>query len=117
VLIPSKTELSSERTIKLIMRTIEDVKRSDLNANLAIWGILPTLYDSRKAHHNEVLQAIKYKHGEKVYQEPSKETTRYNDALTARTDISVFDKELGKYWDRIAATFTAERSVKYDQAS
>lgn len=112
VLIPSKTELSSERTIKLIMRTIADVQQSDLNAGLIIWGILPTLFNSRKAHHNEVLLAMKYKHGEKVYQEPSKETTRYNDAFTARTDVSVFDKELGKYWDRIAATFLAERSVR-----
>ncbi len=112
VLIPSKTELSSERTIKLIMRTIEDVQHSDLNARLMIWGILPTLFNSRKSHHNEVLLAMKYKHGEKVYKEPSKETTRYNDAYTAKTDVSVFDKELGKYWDRIAATFVAERSVR-----
>jgi hypothetical protein len=54
------------------------------------------------------LQAIHQKHGENVYAEPSKETTRYNDAITARVDVSVFDKELGRYWDRIANTFLQE---------
>jgi chromosome partitioning protein len=34
VIIPVKTELSAERTIKLITRTIEDVVKSDLNAGL-----------------------------------------------------------------------------------
>jgi chromosome partitioning protein len=102
VLIPVKTELSAERTIKLIKRTIEDVQQSDLNTRLTIWAILPTLYDSRKAHHNEVLQAIKYKHGKQVYQEPSKETTKYNDALVLKADVGVLDKALGLYWDRLA---------------
>lgn len=112
VIIPVKTELSAERTIKLITRTIEDVVRSDLNASLKIWGILPTLYDSRIRHHKEILQAIHQKHGKNVYIEPSRETTRYNDAITARVDISMFDKELGRYWDRIAATFTQEGAAR-----
>lgn len=115
VIIPVKTELSAERTIKLITRTIEEVQKSDLNTHLKIWGILPTLYDVRKSHHKEMLQAIHHKHGEAVYGEPSKETTRYNDAITARLDVSAFDKELGRYWDRIAETFTTSADGRNGQ--
>ena len=112
VVIPVKTEISAERALKRIKSTIKDIQQSDLNGQLVIWGILPTIYDSRKAHHNEVLQALRYKYGEEVYKDPSKETTKYNDATTARIDVGVLDRALGGYWDTIAATFLKEGRVK-----
>jgi chromosome partitioning protein len=104
VVIPVKTEISAERALKRIKSTIKDIQQSDLNGQLTIWGILPTIYDSRKAHHNEVLQALRYKYGEEVYKEPSKETTKYNDATVLKTDVSALDKALAGYWDTLAAT-------------
>ena len=111
VIIPVKTEISAERALKRIKSTIHDIQQSDLNSNLAIWGILPTIYDSRKAHHKEVLQVLKHKYGNEVYSEPSRETTKYNDATVLKTDISALDKALAAYWDTLAATFVEERRV------
>ena len=111
VIIPVKTEISAERALKRIKNTINDIRQSDLNGQLTIWGILPTIYDSRKAHHNEVLQALRYKYGEEVYQDPSRETTKYNDATVLKADVSALDKALAKYWDTLAGTLVQERQV------
>jgi chromosome partitioning protein len=112
VIIPVKTEISAERALKRIKNTIKDIQQSALNAQLTIWGILPTIYDSREAHHNEVLQALRYKYGAEVYKEPSRETTKYNDATVLKADVSALDKALAAYWDRLAATLVQERKVK-----
>ncbi len=112
VVIPVKTEISAERALKRIKNTIKDIQQSDLNGHLTIWGILPTIYDSRKAHHKEVLQALRYKYGEEVYKEPSRETTKYNDATVLKADVSTLDKALGAYWDTLAATFMQKGKVK-----
>jgi len=112
VIIPVKTEISAERALKRIKNTIKDIQQSALNGDLMIWGILPTIYDSRKAHHNEVLQALRYKYGAEVYKDPSRETTKYNDATVLKADVSALDKGLAVYWDRLAATLGQERKVK-----
>jgi chromosome partitioning protein len=112
VIIPVKTEISAERALKRIKNTIKDIQQSALNGDLTIWGILPTIYDSRKAHHNEVLKALRFKYGEEVYQDPSRETTKYNDATVLKADVSALDKALAAYWDRLAATLEQERKVK-----
>lgn len=104
VVIPVKTEISAERALKRIKNTIKDIQESDLNGQLAVWGILPTIYDSRKAHHKEVLAALRYKYREEVYREPSRETTKYNDATVLKSDVRTLDKALGVYWDVLAAT-------------
>jgi chromosome partitioning protein len=110
VVIPVKTEISAERALKRIKNTIHDIQQSDLNSELKVWGILPTIYDSRKAHHREVLQALKHKYGDEVYPEPSRETTKYNDATVLRTDVSALDKALASYWDTLAKTLVQGRS-------
>jgi chromosome partitioning protein len=104
LLIPVKCEISAQRALKRIYRIIEAVKKSD-NPRVQVKWILPTLFDSRKRHHQAVLRAIQALYPEKVYPEVSKETTKYNDAWTEGTDISFIDKELGRYWDRLAVTF------------
>ena len=111
VVIPVKTEISAERALKRIKHTITDIQQSDLNGDLTIWGILPTIYDSRKAHHKEVLQALRYKYGAEVYKEPSREATKYNDATVLKADVSALDKALAAYWDTLAATFVQEGKV------
>jgi len=76
---------------------------------LKVWDILPTIYDSRKSHHREVLQALRHKYGKEVYSEPSRETTKYNDATVMRADVSALDKTLAAYWDTLAKTFVQEK--------
>jgi chromosome partitioning protein len=110
VVIPVKTEISAERALKRIKKTIKDIQESDLNGGLTVWGILPTLYNSTKAHHKEVLQALRYKFGDEVYTEPSRDTTKYNDATVLKADVSVLDKSLGAYWDKIATLIQERRA-------
>ena len=75
-MIRAKNPNSCQKSVKRIKNTIKDIQESDLNGQLTVWGILPTIYDSRKAHHKEVLEALRYKYGEEVYKEPSRETTK-----------------------------------------
>ncbi len=107
VLIPIKTELTAQRTIKRLYATLDDVRKSGLNRKLATWWILPMLYDGRTAHHREILESIQLEHGKLVYPEPAKLTTKYNDATTLKTDVNDLDPILGAYWNRLAATHPA----------
>jgi len=108
VIIPVATEIMAERTVKLILDNIEQVKDSELNPKLAVWRILPTLYDARLSHHKEILAALKAKYGELVYDEPVRSTTRYKDAVISRVDISVLDSGQGDYWDKVAQKLILE---------
>lgn len=108
VLVPVATELMAERTIKLIVDTITDVRDSELNARLSIWRILPTIFDGRLAHHKEILEALRAKHGALLYSEPVKATTKYKDAVTSQVDISILDTVQGDFWDRLAAHLIAD---------
>ena len=112
VLVPVKTERSAERTLKLINRSIDDIVDSDLNEHLQVWGILPTLYDSRKGHHRKVLLEIHQNYEGNVYPEVSAETTKYNEAFERRTDVSSLDKRLGEYWDRLAFSMLTKENQK-----
>ena len=64
VLIPVTTELMAERTVKLILSTIDEVKEAELNTHLKVWRLLPTIHDTRLAHHKEILEALKAKYGD-----------------------------------------------------
>lgn len=108
VLVPVTPELMAERTVKLILNTIADVKDTELNPSLTVWRIVPMIYDSRLAHHKEVLEALRAKYGTLLYSEPVKSTTRYKDAVTSQVDISELDRQQGEYWDRLAALLIAE---------
>jgi cellulose biosynthesis protein BcsQ len=109
VLIPVKTELTAQRTLKRFYSTLDDIRKSGLNRKLAVWWILPMLYDARKAHHREILQSIYAEYESQVYTEPAKETTKYNDATTLKTDTNDLDHTLGDYWNRLATTHPAVR--------
>jgi len=108
VLVPVATELMAERTVKLILSTINDIKETELNPALRIWRILPTLYDQRLAHHREILEAFRVKYPELLYQEPVKATTKYKDAVTSRSDVSDLEPKLGDYWDTLARLLISE---------
>jgi chromosome partitioning protein len=113
VIVPVTTELMAERTIKLILNTIEEVKETELNPDLKIWRILPSLHDVRLAHHKEILAALRAKYGNLVYPEPVRHTTKYKDAVTSQVDISELDRIQGIFWDELAAKLIAESEVDY----
>lgn len=103
-IVPAACELMAERTLKLILNRVEEVRDTEVNTQLRVWRILPTQFDSRLAHHREILEAIRTKHGDLVYPEPVRSTTKYKDAVTEGTDISDLDTKHGDYWDQLAQT-------------
>lgn len=111
VFIPIKTEITAQRTLKRFFDTLNDVYKSGLNRGFKVWYILPTMYDSRLNHHNDILKAIQIQYKEQVYPEPSKLSTKYNDATTSKQDVGALDATLGKYWDRIVATHPSIRKA------
>lgn len=102
VLVPVACELMAERTIKLILSTIDDIRETELNPGIKVWRIIATLYDRRLAHHREILEALRVKYGSMLYDQPVKATTKYKDAVTNRSDVSDLDPTLGDYWDTLA---------------
>jgi chromosome partitioning protein len=111
VIIPVATELMAERTVKLILHTIEDVRVTELNPHLKIWRILPSMHDTRLMHHKEILEALRTKYGSLLYPEPIKATTKYKDAVTSQVDVSELDHRQGEYWDKLAATLINESEI------
>lgn len=105
VITPVATELMAERTIKLILDTIDEVKETELNPSLKIWRILATRYDRRLAHHREILEALRIKYRSLLYPEPVRETTKYKDAVTNQSDVADLDTAQGIYWDTLAQSF------------
>ena len=58
VIIPVATNYLSLRGLQLLLRTVRRVQQG-LNARLHILGVLPTLYDRRVSHHQDVLQEVR----------------------------------------------------------
>jgi chromosome partitioning protein len=112
VIIPVSTELLAERTVKLIIATIEDIRDNDPMGNLQIWRILATIYDQRLAHHREILDALRVKYGQLLYREPVRATTKYKDAVTERVDAGDLDKKIATYWDTLASVLIRESEVQ-----
>jgi chromosome partitioning protein len=108
VVVPVKSERSAEQATDDIMDLISQVQGTEvepgLNPDLKLWGILPTLYESRVKHHNQVVEILRYKYKGLVYPEASKKSNEYNNAHVLKTDVSARDAELGRYWDRVAAS-------------
>lgn len=101
----------AERTVKLILSTIEDVKESELNPTLKVWRILPTLYNARETEDHQTLEELKAKHNTLVYREPVARRTNYKKAVRRRMDIGDIDQEQGQYWDALASALVAESEV------
>ncbi|MEO7020817.1 MAG: ParA family protein [Ktedonobacteraceae bacterium] len=116
VIIPTKCEISHYHATIDTLSLIEDV-REGLNPNLSVWGILPTQYEGT-AHHREILEMLKQLRDPNgnlypIYDEPSRKTTKYNDATSMRLDVRSLDEtgKLGLYWDRVAASILAGKIV------
>jgi len=90
VLIPLECEYFAMRGVALLMETIEKVSHR-LNTNLAIDGLLATMYDSRTLHTREVLANITNGFGDQVFHTVINRTVRFPDATVAGEPITSFD--------------------------
>lgn len=58
-LVPSTADYLSYRGLKLLMDTIQRIKKNELNPTLSLRGVFITLFNGRTLHHREVYDLIK----------------------------------------------------------
>jgi chromosome partitioning protein len=66
VIIPLQCEYFGMKGMQQLQRTIDRV-RAKLNPTLRIAGILPTIYKSRTLHSQEVLELVRERYGDEVF--------------------------------------------------
>ncbi|HEY2173517.1 MAG TPA: ParA family protein [Mycobacteriales bacterium] len=87
VLIPLECEFFSLRGVALLMDTIEKVQ-DRLNPELAITGILATMYDPRTLHTREVMARVVEAFGELVFDTVINRTVRFPETTVAGEPIT-----------------------------
>jgi chromosome partitioning protein len=87
VLIPLECEYFSLRGVALLMDTIEKVQ-DRLNPELAITGILATMYDPRTLHTREVMARVVEAFGELVFDTVINRTVRFPETTVAGEPIT-----------------------------
>ena len=86
LLIPVQLEWLALRRLGAILRTVEKVQRR-LNPKLAIAGIVPTMFDARLLHANEVLDAIRAELPDTEIFEPIPRSVRFAESPIAGQSI------------------------------
>jgi len=79
VLIPLQCETLSHRGVGQLLDTIHDVKRAT-NRRLRVFGVLPTLFDTRTSHAHRVLDRIGADYGVDVLQPAIPKSVRFAEA-------------------------------------
>ena len=65
--------------------------RENLNPNVAIEGILPTMYDSRTLHAREAVEILQENFGDLVFDTKIRKTVRYAEAPVKGTSVLKYD--------------------------
>ncbi len=86
VLVPLQCETLSHRGVGQLLDTVHDVRRFT-NRRLAVWGVLPTLYDGRTNHARTVLETIAETYELEVIEPPIPKTIRFAEAPAAGRSI------------------------------
>lgn len=86
VLIPLQCETLSHRGVGQLLDTVHDVRRFT-NRQLAVWGVLPTLFDGRTNHARAVLENISESYDLAVVEPPIPKSIRFAEAPAAGRSI------------------------------
>lgn len=86
VIIPLQCEYFAMRGLSMLLDTLNKVKRR-LNPQLDILGILPTLYNGRTRHAQEVLAEVRRMFGERVFDTSIHSSIRFAESTLARQPI------------------------------
>ncbi len=88
VIIPLQCEYLATRGLTLLLRTLSKVQ-GRLNRELRIAGILPTMFDGRTTHANEILDEIRVNFPGQVFDVVIKDSVRVKESPAA--GLSIFD--------------------------
>ena len=105
VLIPLQCETLSHRGVGQLLDTVHDVRRFT-NRKLAVWGVLPTLYDGRTNHARAVLETISETYDLEVVEPPIPKTIKFAEAPAAGRSILATSRSSkgAKAYREVAAT-------------
>lgn len=91
VIIPLQPEFLATRGLTLLLRTLAKIQ-SRLNRNLKVAGILPTMYDGRTTHANEVLAELKTNFPGQVFDTIVKYSVRVKESPASGLSILDYDQ-------------------------
>lgn len=89
VLIPLQCEALSHRGVGQLLETLQDI-RHFTNPNLAITGVLPTMFDGRSRHVREVLADVGRRYEVRVLEPVIRKSIRFAEAAQAGRSILAY---------------------------
>jgi chromosome partitioning protein len=90
VIVPVQCEYLSLRGLVQLENTLSMI-RENLNPDVAIEGILPTMYDKRLLHSKEAVEILKENFGDLVYNTKIRKTIRYAEAPVKGQSVLSYD--------------------------
>ena len=90
VIVPVQCEYLSLRGLVQLENTLAMV-RENLNPEVRIEGILPTMFDSRTLHAREAVEILEESFGELVYKTRIRKTVRYAEAPVKGSSVLKYD--------------------------
>jgi len=90
VIVPVQCEYLSLRGLVQLESTLTMI-RENLNPNVEIMGILPTMFDRRTLHAREAVEILEENFGDLVFKTRIKKTIRYAEAPVKGTSILKYD--------------------------
>ena len=92
VIVPVQTEYLSLRGLVQLENTLEMV-RENLNPQVEIIGILPTMYDRRVTHSREADEILRENFGDLVYNTRIRKTIRYAEAPVKGQSVIAYEPD------------------------
>ncbi len=90
VIVPVQCEYLSLRGLVQLENTLAMI-RENLNPNVAIMGILPTMFDRRTLHAREAVEILEENFGDLVFKTRIRKTIRYAEAPVKGTSVLKYD--------------------------
>jgi chromosome partitioning protein len=90
VIVPVQCEYLSLRGLVQLENTLTMI-RENLNPEVGIQGILPTMYDGRTLHAREAVEILQENFGELVFKTRIKKTVRYAEAPVKGSSVLKYD--------------------------
>lgn len=91
IIIPVQTEFFALEGMGKLFQTV-DIVRKRLNRDLAVTGIVPTMFDGRTNLAKEVMDKIRYYFNEKVYKTTIRKNVKLAEATSHSKPIVLYDQ-------------------------
>src|SRR5690349_5194980 len=115
VIVPVQTEYLSLRGLVQLENTLQMV-RENLNPEVSIVGIVPTMYDKRLTHSREADEILRENFGDIVYKTRIRKTVRFAEAPVKGTSVLAYEpsgEAAAMYRDLAKEVLNGEKSREH----